>query len=117
MDVIIDRSEDNHLIKFEDICSEYGCHKLMNLNVKITVNENANYDATFARNALPRCSSMFLLNKRNEPRVTGYFKNIQWKSLLCSHSLDSLESLSIPLQNKVVYFFGDSTIRQFFTLI
>ena len=117
MDTNVDRSVDTYSIRFQYVCSEYGCHKLINCNTTITVNENANYDATFARNALPRCSSMFFLNKRVQPRVSGYFKNIQWKSLLCSHYLVSLESLSIPLRNKVVYFFGDSTIRQFFTMI
>ena len=106
----------NFSINFEDVCSQYGCHTIVPQNTIVTV-ISVDYDATIARNALPSCTNMFLLKKQSKPRVTGFFERNHWNSLLCSHSLESLETLSARLKNKVVYFFGDSTIRQFFALI
>ena len=65
---------------------------------------------------LPPCSSEFL-RPSNSHQVTGYMKNKRWNSLICSHSLTSFQTLPPLLTNKTLYFFGDSTIRQFFSHI
>ena len=65
---------------------------------------------------LPPCSSEFLRHY-NLYQVTGCFKNKRWNSLICSHSLNSFKSISTALTNKTLYFFGDSTITQFFMLM
>ena len=102
-------------INFTEICSVYGCRTLLFSNETVIVNPGNN--TALARSSLLPCSKFFQQNLTNINRVTGYFKNRKWNPLLCSHSLDSIKSLLTPLKNKVVYFFGDSTIRQFFMLV
>ena len=43
---------------------------------------------------------------------------MQWKSVKCNHKLTSLKDLEdkVYLKDKVLYLFGDSTVRQFFYL-
>ena len=100
-------------ISFEDICLKFGCHKLTTSNTTVTI--LSDIDKTVELQ-LPPCSSEFL-RPSNSHQVTGYMKNKRWNSLICSHSLTSFQTLPTVLTNKTLYFFGDSTIRQFFLLI
>ena len=100
-------------INFKDICLKYGCHKLTTSITTVTV--ISDNDETVKPHLLP-CPSEFL-RPYNSHQVTGYFKNKRWNSLICSHSLTSFSILPTALTNKTLYFFGDSTIRQFFLLI
>ena len=71
-----------------------------------------------ARSSLLPCSDLFQYkNATNQNQVIGYIKNRKWNAILCSRSLNSIVPLHSHLNNKVLYFFGDSTIRQFFMLV
>ena len=100
-------------INFRSICSKYECRKLTTSNSALAVLSDIDESAELQ---LPPCSSEFLRPNKSH-QVTGYFKNKRWKSLICSHSLNSFQPLPTAMTNKIVYFLGDSTIRQFFQLI
>jgi len=65
---------------------------------------------------LPSCINHF--RKSNvTSQVSGFFESRIWWSLTCSTNLQRASSLNLCLENKVIYFFGDSTIRNFFYLL
>ena len=66
---------------------------------------------------LPNCIELFAMSKSNAlPSVTGYFAENKWKSLVCQSNVTnySFQRIQTCLQNKILYFIGDSTTRQFF---
>ncbi len=64
---------------------------------------------------LPKC---ILGNDKIESApVSGYYHNESWESFRCQIYHFSLPDMKLCLQNRVVYFFGDSTIRQWFTYL
>jgi len=44
--------------------------------------------------------------------VGGYFANGLWYSTVCNNSIKTLEAGRSCLRNKIIYFIGDSTVRQ-----
>ena len=56
-------------------------------------------------------------NSEDFKTSTGYFDQGQWQSLLCNNQVTYFSSMKQCLKNKVIYFVGDSTIRQFFYLV
>ena len=69
---------------------------------------------------LPRCKNIFAKSKSNPlPSVTGYFLENKWNSLVCKSNVTNynFQRIQTCLQNKVVYFIGDSTTRQFFRFL
>ena len=97
-------------IDIADICSRNGCAKKR--SQLISVVRKADKQPTKIN--LRPCHDQFW-----QPMTfnvsTGYFKNSQWNSILCN-GLKSFSNLEACLNNKVLFFIGDSTIRQFFYL-
>ena len=60
------------------------------------------------------CQSSFKKNSVLTSQVSGYVEFQRWRSVTCPNTLKSFLPVRNCLNNKVVYFFGDSTIRQFF---
>ena len=98
-------------VDFDDICAKFGCLKKdFDKEVVITVERSFKISPQ-----LPSCGEEFQSSLTLATRVKGYFKQRIWKSLTCSNSYPLSPSISQScLQNKLVFFLGDSTVRQFF---
>ncbi|XP_078492189.1 NXPE family member 3-like [Ciona intestinalis] len=69
----------------------------------------------YVKDQLPRCSMNNYLQKA-DLLPHGYFFNDQWKSLLCDYELNR-DGIFPCCRNRVVYFLGDSTARQYFQFV
>ena len=104
------------MFNFDAICSKYGCRKEIRktlitvytrdqkVSVKIQIETNLTW-----------CHEEFSKNRFEKP-ISGYFLNGKWNTLFCKSTWISLEQAKTCFKNKVIYFIGDSTIRQFFYL-
>ena len=99
------------------VCNKYGCQHTISTNeVKVTGYGEMNKN-------LPLCKNMFdnfhaiatAQNSKNLDSVTGFVQDNKWRSLVC-RGIDEPSSLKFEncLKNKVIYYLGDSTMRQFF---
>ena len=69
---------------------------------------------------LPTCISIFAKSMSNSlPLVTGYFLEKKWNSLVCRSNVTdyNFHHVEACLQNKIVYFIGDSTTNHVFRLL
>uniref|UniRef100_H2YQV2 NXPE C-terminal domain-containing protein n=1 Tax=Ciona savignyi TaxID=51511 RepID=H2YQV2_CIOSA len=58
-----------------------------------------------------------VVKNRKHIRPNGYMWDGRWTSLTCANSLQTVQETEACLRNKVVYFFGDSTIRMYSFLL
>ena len=64
---------------------------------------------------LPKCFEQFASQRFQKNKITGYIQDGRWKSVTCDDSyLTPSVSRLACINHKTIYFFGDSTIRQFF---
>ena len=92
--------------------------KIPNKRIEVTTHNKAQqaHQNPFSQ-LLPNCSKLFALSKSSPlPVVSGYFAENKWKSLICQSKVPnhSFQHIKTCLRNKIVYFIGDSTTRQFF---
>uniref|UniRef100_H2YZZ0 NXPE C-terminal domain-containing protein n=1 Tax=Ciona savignyi TaxID=51511 RepID=H2YZZ0_CIOSA len=78
--------------------------------VDILVSESK---ATYAPPVLKDC----VVKNRKHVRPNGYMWGGRWVSLTCANTLQSVRDTRNCLKDKVVYFFGDSTIRMYSFLL
>jgi len=104
-------------VNFDEICENFGCQIKKNIerSLPITVNQSPN---ALTPSDLPPCETEFFSSRSlDNYDVKGYFEQKRWNSLVCSKTDVSTLQLQSCLQNKLIFFLGDSTIRQFFFLL
>ena len=95
---------------FSSICNKYSCQRnVLQYSIKVSAKKAEVADS------LNACSADFR-HVDSYKRTSGYIEKKQWKPLHCSKTLQSLNGLRDCWKNKILYFFGDSTVRQFFYL-
>ena len=101
-------------IDFDEICRKHLCN--LKTSQIVVVLRSAN-----PLPQIPHLSSCENQSSQSysyiDDTITGYFQNGLWKSRTCANEFREFSNLQTCLENKVVYFIGDSTIRQFFYLI
>ena len=85
-------------------------------NIKFDVNGNQLFSKCLSRSKLPKCNQ--LLVKTDEvqslPLVTGFYYRNKWYSLFCKKQTFNSNEMVQILRNKRLYFYGDSTLRQWY---
>ena len=99
------------VVDFVKICSKFVCSKYLPSNVSITVQPDHSW-----LHHRPPCSHEFV-HPPGFDQIAGYFKEGSWNLLTCTSPVSSFDQFQSCLNNKVIFFFGDSTIRNFFYLI
>ena len=103
------------MFNFAAICSKYGCRKEIRKTLITVYTQDQKVVTETTETNLPWCHEGFFKNRFEKP-ISGYFLNGKWNTLFCKSIWISLEQTRTCLKNKVIYFIGDSTIRQFFYL-
>ena len=97
-------------------CSTFACHQKIEGKILIRVSEN---NSSKLERSLQLCKNTFNQSYFSFKQITGFVKDTRWHPLLCDYSYKYMAQLKSNscLNNKAIFFFGDSTIRQFFYLI
>ena len=105
------RLQSNFKLKDNSLVLDFN---ISNRQIEVTLPEA---HSSVVNKLLPSCTKIFEMSKSNHlPLVTGYFVEEKWRSLVCQSNVPnySFRHIQTCLQNKVVYFIGDSTTKQFF---
>ena len=103
----------NSSFDFDKLCEKHACRKAKSEFIK--VKENRTYPIVKAN--FDGCLEKTFFNSLVSDETSGYYVDDEWQSLKCGSSFVSLHYLENCLDNKVIYFLGDSTVRQYFSVI
>ncbi|XP_078489637.1 NXPE family member 2-like [Ciona intestinalis] len=94
----------------EPLLKQLGCNQnIQSPDFNITVSSGIEEPKS-----LPPCKTS--LNGMEQLRPNGYFVNAAWKSKFCKNNLKTFNETRGCLENKEIYFLGDSTSRQYYYL-
>ncbi|XP_078487475.1 NXPE family member 2-like [Ciona intestinalis] len=94
----------------EPLLKQLGCNQTIqspDLNIRVS-------SGIEEPKSLPLCKTS--LNGTEQLRPNGYFVNRAWKSKFCKNNLKTFNETRGCLENKEIYFLGDSTSRQYYYL-
>ncbi|XP_078492182.1 NXPE family member 4-like [Ciona intestinalis] len=95
----------------EPLLRQLGCNQtIQSPGLNITVSPGIEEP----KPPLPLCKTS--LNGMTQSRPSGYFVSGTWKSTFCKNAVKSFEEARPCLENKEIYFLGDSTTRQYYYL-
>ena len=94
------------------VCKQYNCNTKLET---ATLSVKHNHSRTDKHSNLPQCKTVFNNQITSDMfvKISGFFDGGFWRSTICkSKTLQwPMHNLNACLHNKVIYMFGDSTMR------